>query len=993
MIEVEAPDGSIVEFPDGTDRGVMAQAMAKRFGAPTAPDLASVSAAAQRDLVQQPGAMEARNAADLAKLAPTPAAPVGFMDKLRSLVTATPANDATALAEPAVMATINDQGAYLARGARKGVANIVGLPVDIVNAVMGVAGAPVSQTPFGGSKSIDNALGGFGAIPEVRPPSTTLERALTRIGEEIGAAALPVGAAVQAGKMGAQAARELSPLLRTFVEPAAINPSRFVRKEMNTALAAGTGAAAAGEVSHLAGAKEGSAAHNTLDILGALGGAGVLGAARVVGKPLSDISQVLTAGRRESFANQNVTDAVVDRLANSAEILPRTIGQPIDTQPLVDAIMGGRRVDTTIPGFKESVADRTGDSGLAALEYGRQSGPNAGKFIERRTDNTAAVDNAMERLAPDGNPADLRSELSLERDRRLTDASVQTANATDDFERATQALRPVMTAEGRGANIRQALEVASEGARDILRRAWEPINNSGTQVDMAPLDQAFDRVRNGMSTAEARRFQPGEANIPGELSGQVPIDPPRMDANGQPITEAITQPINEVTGLRSALTDAAREAMTNGRTNEARIIEQHVTALDNYLDNAVPPELRQSYDQARAATVDFHDRFTRPQTAIAQTLDRQQGLYRQPDSAVPGKFVQSDEGRIADFQALMRETGNDDRVVSAVRDQILHDVRDRGLLDRPDQLRDYLTRYNTVLSDPRFNATRGELDNAAGLRRTLDNATTAETAMQRELGTAERPGTSTVGKYLQYGDERSQDALKGVIASKNPGAAMDEMLNFVGNAPDAVAGARKSFWDLMQSKVRSNGETTRTMDGKQPVLPNRLQNFLDDPANRAVAERLYRDEPQHLQNVEKIAGELQNVDLRSRGKAPNTSGTTQGISNVLTPETIQSRFYAYKRGQTSLGFMLTALGSVAARRAVRGAQGEAIEKLLDKALLDPDLAAELLKNGNPANRAALARTAKAYLGNEVSTLADILTAAPDDPVRDAVMKKDVRYGR
>jgi hypothetical protein len=59
------------------------------------------------------------------------------------------------------------------------------------------------------------------------------------------------------------------------------------------------------------------------------------------------------------------------------------------------------------------------------------------------------------------------------------------------------------------------------------------------------------------------------------------------------------------------------------------------------------------------------------------------------------------------------------------------------------------------------------------------------------------------------------------------------------------------------------------------------------------------------------------------------------LGAALTPETLQSRFYAYKRGQTSLGFMLTAVGSVAARRAVRGAQREAIEKLLDRALLDP----------------------------------------------------------
>jgi hypothetical protein len=206
----------------------------------------------------------------------------------------------------------------------------------------------------------------------------------------------------------------------------------------------------------------------------------------------------------------------------------------------------------------------------------------------------------------------------------------------------------------------------------------------------------------------------------------------------------------------------------------------------------------------------------------------------------------------------------------------------------------------------------------------------------------------------------------------------------VNDAPDAVAGARKSFWDLMQSESRSGGNTTRT-GGAQPWLPENLKKFLDKPANRAVAKRLYRDDPEHLSNIDKIADALQNVDLRSRSKVPNTSGTAQSLSNVLTPETLQSRFYAYKRGQTSLGFMLTALGSVAARRLVRSAQGEAMEKLLDKALLEPDLAAQLLKEHNPANRAALARTAKAYLGNEASTVTELLTE-PEDPVKKAIMR-------
>ncbi|MGO3933457.1 hypothetical protein [Rhodopseudomonas pseudopalustris] len=976
MIEVEAPDGSIVEFPDGTDRGTMAAAMQKRFAGPS---LSSVGADANRTLAQQPEVMDANAGADIAALSAAANPPVpSTMDRIKSAI----------MGGGTTLANVADQAAYVPAGIRRGLSKIVGLPVDLVNAGLSWTGLPVSQKPVGGSAQLDDLLRLNGAIPDVRPPSTATERMLTRGAEEIGAAALPVGAAIHAGRMGVQAARELPVLARMFVEPAAINPAGFAGKEMATAAAAGGGAAVASEAARAGGAKEHGAWANTADILGAVGGAAGLGAARMVGGPAKDIAQAIF--QPDKFSNKNVTEAVVDRIANNADTLPKVEGKPVDTQPLVDAITRGSQVDAVIPGFKDGVADRTGDAGLANLEYGRQSGPSAMRFTARRTENAAAVDRAINRNAPDGNPADLRAELGLERDRRLMDASVQSQNAADDFERATQSLHPVLVGEGRGANIRAALEGASEQARDMLAAAWTPINRSSAHVDMAPLASDFAGVRRGLSTAEAERFRPPEVEIPQRLSGERPVDPPRLDAQGEPVTETIVQPIREVTGLRSALTDASREALTAGRTNEARIIDQHVTALDNYLDNAVPPELRVDYEAARAATVDYHDRFTRPQTAIAQTLDRTEGVYRQPDSAVAQKFVQADEGRIDDFRALMREAGNDERVVSSVRDQILADVRDRKLLDRPDQLRDYLTRYSTILSDQRFDGTRQELDNAAGLRAALTRAQEAETGLVRDLGTPDTPGRGTIGRYLQYGDERSQDALKGVLASNKPGAAMDELLSFVNNDPAAVAGARKSFWDLMQSKTRSNGETTRTLDGTQPWMPNKLKNFLDEPGNAAVAERLYRGDPEHLSNVRRIADELQNVDLRSRTRVPNTSGTAQSISQVLTPETLQSRFYAYKRGQTSLGFMLTALGSVVARRAVRGAQGEAIEKLLDRALLDPELAARLLSEGNPANRAALARTAKTYLGNEASTLTEILTAKPpgeEDPIKDAITKK------
>jgi hypothetical protein len=525
--------------------------------------------------------------------------------------------------------------AYVPRGVRRGVANIAGFPVDAMNAGLSLIGVPVSQKPVMGSKYLDDALGGFGMLPDIPPPSTAAQRVLGRVGEEVGAAAVPVGAAVRAGKMGVEAARKLPLLSRMFVEPAALNPGAFTSKEMASAAAAGTGAAVVNEATHAMGAKDGGLVHNSGDLGGAVLGAGTLGIARTAGPMIGDIFNAIF--RRGKFSNDIVKQQVTDILANSADSLPKTEKAPIDTQPLVDTIMSNPKVSDTIPGFQESLADRTRDPGLAALEYSQQTGKQGGLFTQQRNANTEAVDAAMSSSAPNGNPGALRSELETERSRQLGRAREQTATAQANLDQHLQRLQPALTGEGRGANIRTALEGASDRAREIVDAAWAPLNNSGQRVDMAPLAEDFGRVGRDLSVAERERFQPREADIPRRLSGDQPVEPPQLDANGQPVTESVTQPINEVTGLRNALTDAAREAGTAGRTNEARVINRHVEALDNYLDQAVPADLREQYDAARAATRDYHERFTRPRKAAtaSRTAPWRRNLSKTTRAALP----------------------------------------------------------------------------------------------------------------------------------------------------------------------------------------------------------------------------------------------------------------------------------------------------------------------------------------------------------------------
>lgn len=1016
MIQIKAPDGSIVQFPDGTDDATITGVMAKNYP-PSTSDLSSVAASANAELVQQPGAMDARNAADLAALTPPAAPATSWMDTLKSTVMGGPDSRG-------VMGVV-DQGV---RGLAQGAASMAALPVDIAAAVKGVRGYVGERTGFTGSTAdrivsanpvlsapgrIVDALAGaqpyvgsealhgymdtanratadaLGVSRPVEKGQNFIERGVNRVGQEIGAAALPIAGAVGYGaKIGVDAARNLPALARMFVEPAAINPARFASKEIATAAAAGSGAAGVNEATGAATADKKSGWQAAGDIVGAIMGAGALGTARVVGGPTKDIWQAITPWNRDRFSNDVVKNTVVDRIINNADTLPKVEGQPVDTAPLVNAINRGARVDATIPGFKDSIADRTGDPGLAALEYSRQSGQGAGQFTARRTENTAAVDNAMNRNAPDGNPADLRAELELERGRRLTDAEIQAINAREEAARAAGVVTPQSTPAQRGNTVRTALEDARGAARDQTEAAYANADVARRPIDAAELSATIDNAIAPLTEVE-RGLLP-QATLDrvrrlGQTGEQAPTPTGILDEYGNPITRPPEAPppvdMKEATDLLSELGRLERAALADPRAekggrNAARVIGQVSDAVEGFVGRNLPDADREALAAARRAKFNEAEAFTRQGDPVAQAVSRYEGGQpRVRDDRVAGLFTNP--------QAMDRLFAQADtpQTRAAIREEVLS----RGDTSSAQRIRDFTNTFGEQVD--RFPGLRQELDAAATAREAEAAAQGAHQRLTRELGTPERPGTSTVGKYLQYGDERSQDALKGVIASKNPGAAMDEMLAFVNNDPAAVAGARKSFWDLMQSKARSNGETTKGLDGAQPWMPNRLKNFLDDPAHQAVAERLYRDNPEQLSNVRNIAEELQNVDLRSRAKAQNTSGTAQSISNVLTPETLQSRFYAYKRGQTSLGFMLTALGSVAARRLVRGAQGEAMEKLLDRALLDPDLAAQLLKEHNPANRAALARTAKAYLGNEASTLTDILDGEPEDPVKKAIMKK------
>ena len=936
-------------------------------------------------------------------------------------------------------------GASAADGFREGVANLLGMPVDLLNqsprllnALPGVEGfGPVSERPFGGAESIDAGL--RGATPFSDPiipdyvPDGTGERIVNRVGQEIGAAIVPAGAALgKAAQVGAQGARQMGGPVGRFVESAAVSPSKFAAKEMTYAGGAGLGAGVGRELASDGDPNTDTSAEVWADLIGAIFGGVGTGLLEAGGRALGDTAALVT-GRGTPAV---IRDAIAGELAQRAGAPLTREGVP-DTTDLARAIeSGATRGSDAVPGYRPTTADAAQNPGLASLEYGRQSGPNSGAYTQRRVNNAEAVTDAIEANRPAAAPGAFRSAADAERERVFqgvtADADARVAAAQADFDASMQRLEearmgridaataaaqdaevaagdallplnPATSAEARGQTIRAALDEALQGARTVEREAWAGVVG---EADPGPLAGAFQQIEDSLTMAERRAV----ADMGGAIAtpGQLAPDPEDLvnqvfggGASGQ-------ADISEITTLRSEFTTAIREARAAGDVNKARIMDRYVSAIDEFLDGI--PGAGEALEAARGVSRDLNDRFTRRGAPVADVMaTRPSGGPAVPDSNVASKFVQPDEKQASVAEGLLRETGDATEVRGALSDQIRAETK--GMT--PDQRDAYVAQRQTVLqlfpevgddlakaSDAQRGA-KAAGDNLRTETRAADQefragskaAETTRTGVEKQAaadveaarkplfdGSGDDP-RATVGRYLKYGDERATDAMAGVVNAKDPARAADDLLSFVGDEPQAVEGARAAFWQLMERNAKSTGTTTRLPGGENRWRPAALARFLENPANRAVAERLYRDNPEHLQNIQSIADEMKLVDLSVTAKAPNSSGTPQALtgSNVLpSTETLGAYTFAYKRGQIGLPYIGLRLVSTMARKATLSGKSTQFGQLLDRALLDPEFAALLLKENNPANVAAMSRAAKSWLGVRSAWVDDLLTADEND---------------
>lgn len=840
-------------------------------------------------------------------------------------------------------------GTQALAGVNKGIANMVGLPGDILAAVTG------TKPTFGGEQVYETLF------PAAPAPTSAGERITRRVGEEVGAMAVPIaGAGAKAARVGVEGARELGPFARMFVEPMAVAPGKTVAKEVTAATAGGGGAGLAGEYSGKNKAEaEGrpvTSGQQLWDLGGAVGGytTGSLGAKIVdAGKT---VGGALLGSR--SLKNDVAREVATDEIVRAAGLQPNSRGME-DTGGIVAQLNIPSKAFEAVPDYKPTTADVTGNEGLAAKTYSKQSGENSGLYIQRQNENTAAVDRAVDANAPAGQPGAFKDALAVERDRVIGAASGAARDAEDQ---AAAAVRPITphpnaTRAGRGDTIRGEVDTAREAARQGTRDAYEAADVNAVPLQPTFLAEALDRTTQGLSQAERTMAPTGLI----ERIAQMPA--------GEPAT------LREATSLRTILVDQQRAALADpGRRYEARVLGQYIEAVEDVIGQSVSGEQRGLLEQARAARRAEAEAFERKGDPVSSITARNPG-------GVP-KMRDENVARLStrdDVMDRLFQEADTPATRAAIRDELVSNADTSSAAG----IRAFQEQYGEQIA--RFPGLNDEIGQAIQARVRETTARGAESGVLKELGEG---GRGVVAEYLRYGNENAEKAMRAVMANKDPAKAADELLTFAGDQSAAVEGARKVFWDIMQKDTKSAGSTTGTVkDNTQPFLPAKLKKFLEDPATAAVAARLYRDNPEHLENISKIAETLQNTNVHLKAKAPNTSGTAQGQSVLPSMETIASRTFAVQRGVVSPTFAAVNVLGIIARKAVAKHQAGLVSRIVDEALLKPDFAAKLLAENNPANRAALKAHAKGWIGNEASTLTQILQPDDEDAeIKGAVMR-------
>lgn len=785
----------------------------------------------------------------------------------------------------------------------------LGLPVDLLNALLGKTGLPVSDTPFLGSKWFEK----HGMAPE--PPDTIAGRGLARIGQEFGANVLPSGALIKAAGGINLAAHEVPGLLNSILRPIANSPGRALAGEAVATAGAGTGAAAAREI---------APDNPTAEMLAQLGGS-------MAPATWAMVSPTAWAIKGANKMAQTFSKTAQDKVGRQA--VKDMLGREL-TPEAMQSLKEAERLGSEIPGFKPSVAEATGAQSLVRQQQrieAQASGPELDRLVARRRDNATAVDNYTADAAPTApdNPDFVVNTARGRVDNLRGGIERQQAAVQGQRENLARDAFPVVDRAERGATVRNQLAEERAARRAEADRQAEElgINDSDVTAEFTSTAQRL-----------AHEFAPtspfdDHANTPRVIQdiiragrptpGTPPTSSSILGADGRPITTPGTPPtparvtFQDLKGLRERVSDDLIDAA--GAANPSRKAVRQLGILRDEVDrmieraatNSSDPTLAARYAQFRRAYFDDYIRpFEQGAAYKVRSLDGR-GFFKTTDEKVADAFFQKGNTTAADqFNEIF---ANRPEARAALRASAVDSLREYAVRDgviNPDRFMTWLREHRSVLQ--RFPDIAAEL-------RTPATADIAYIRRQEQLATRGRNVEESMLNRTLAAYGRGATAESVIDGALKEPRKMAQLVGAVKRNDGAITALRRNVWD-------------RATEGDAVAILKFVEK------NRGSLGHLFSAD--HLRAIENIAAaramltrvpEMQGAAYVHRPLAWLEDAIGQSLP------TAASRLFAFKSGRVQKEYLI--IDSFL--RSLRGRSQISADKAFKAALFDPVIAKEL----------------------------------------------------
>lgn len=789
----------------------------------------------------------------------------------------------------------------------RGIASVLGAPVDLANLALKYTGLPVSAQPFGGSASIESGLARLGRttgtpmVPEVdQQPETPAEYIGRGVGEAAGMLVPGYGAA-RAAVSSAQ------PLVSRVAQTVAQAPVAAPVATLGGEMAAGAGAGAgrylaeenfpdssyAGSYGELAG----GFAPSLASLAAKYGPTGMAYRATQASlAPFTEEGGAIRAGRR----------------LQSLVAEPEVAARAVETPPISDL----------------TPAQRTQDERLLSLERAvAEADPTIEKALSDRAEAAQAT-LLEEARALGGDPTQTRAFLETRRDRLNTALEARVEQAQTRARERVEALEPGYTAEDASRIVREEFDKAYDVARTQENELWSSIPQD-VRIDTAPLFERFQALVNATPVT-------GREDIPAyarRFLGREAADEQGLGATATPA---------DLQTMRSKLLELERTAYREGRRNESRIaglIANDVLETMNSI-----PDMPGPYAVARDFTRRLNETFregptkllTRPETSASfipeeLTLSRLIG-----EGGVKGGVAEralrtatSDPGDIG--------AGENEVVQRAIQDYLTRDLRNRAVTAegrlKPEAAESWMRRNEALLEQ--YPQIRESLTAALQAQARAGSVGASQVAISRRL---ENPRATAIARFLEG---NPSDAVARIFNADNPVEVATSLRRAAArdSSGAALAGLRGAFVENILA--RSRGVTPDGEVFRGSVILDALNN----PQQRATFEAVFT--PQDINRLRQIGTEFTALE-RARGASPIPGGISNDMpSKILETlgRVVGARVGSAIGGGGAGGSLQSAqMMSARVRDWMRTLTADRAERLLSQAVTDPELFAALMRD-------------------------------------------------